>query len=129
MVLGGKRVLIQKSKINELTRLSFKKGSNRTNDNNQEKTSSLFRRKRFNSDGGEDIPKFNNNEIVGSFKTVLNDSIKYRYNLKKLFDVFEENTENFRKSPEFVNFIDDICTREKRGNLNILSPNEVVLYS
>jgi hypothetical protein len=105
---------------------SFRKRSNKISSNtNQENSSSLFKRKRFNSDGGEDVSKFNQNEAVLPLKTVLNEAIKYRYNLKKLFDVFEGNGEYFKKSPKFVTFIEDICTREKRDNLNILSPIEV----
>ena len=106
--------------------MSLRKGSNKnSSNNNQDNSSSLFKRKRFNSDGGEDVSKFNQNEAILPLKTVLNEAIKYRYNLKKLFDVFEDNGEYFNRSPKFVTFIEDICTREKRVNLNILSPIEV----
>ena len=59
---------------------------------------------------------------------VLNNLIKYRYNLKQLFEVYDDNNDYFNLAPTFINQIEDICILDKRKELNILSPKEVFKY-
>ena len=101
--------------------MSFRKGSkNEKNIISNEPIPSQFKRKRFNSDSGEEIPKFNI-EIQLQGKKVMSEFIRYRYNLKQLFQVYDANYEYFRFAPNFDSIIDDICIKEKKKELNILS--------
>jgi len=85
---------------------------------NDQNSNSTFKRKRFNSDGDENVPRYQADNLSHTFvKKVESNLIAHRYSHKQMYEFYRQNLNNFGSVPIFNNFVEDICCTEKREKL------------